>query len=157
MWPTFSWSSECGATDIATSLGVDDLVVGLTIVAIGTSLPEMATSIIAAFKGERDLAVGNVVGSNIFAVMGLTGIVAADSVHVAQPAIRFDLPIMVAVAMVLLPLAFTRFTFSRWEGTLLAAFYGAYVLFLYLETTDQPALEQYSHAMLWFVVPITTV
>lgn len=149
-----------GATDIAAWLGVADLIVGLTIVAIGTSLPEMATSIIAVIKGERDLAVGNVVGSNIFnigAVMGLTGAVADDGIDVAPSAIRFDIPIMIAVALALLPIAFTGFTLSRWEGALLFAFYAAYVLYLYLEATDQPALGQYTQAMLWFVIPITAV
>lgn len=148
------------ATGIATALGVSDLIIGLTIVAIGTSLPELATSVIAAVRGERDMAVGNLVGSNIFnigAVLGLTAIVSPIGVEVASAAIHFDLPVMVAVALVLLPLAFTGQAIRQWEGYVLVMMYVGYVVYLVLSATDHSALRPFSAAMLWFVLPITAV
>lgn len=149
-----------GATEIAASFGVSDLVIGLTVVAVGTSLPELATSLIAALRGERDMAVGNIVGSNIFnigAVLGLTSLIAPAGVGVDPAAINFDIPIMVAVALVLLPLAFTGYLISRVEGVVLVGFYGAYVTFLLLAAAEHDALEPFSTAMLWFVLPLTAV
>jgi cation:H+ antiporter len=97
-----------GATDIASAFGVSDLVIGLTVVSVGTSLPELAASLVAALRGERDLAVGNVVGSclfNVGAVLGLTGLVVSGGVPVAPAAIRLDFPVMIAVSLVLVPVA----------------------------------------------------
>ena len=96
-----------GAVAFAQALGVSELVIGLTIVAAGTSLPEVATSILAAFRGERDIAVGNVVGSNIFnilAVLGLSGLVAPAGCPSTAALLRFDLPVMIAVAVACLPI-----------------------------------------------------
>jgi len=146
------------STTIAQALGVSDLIIGLTIVAIGTSLPELATSVIAALRGERDMAVGNLVGSNIFnigAVLGLTAIISPSGVDVASAAVNFDLPVMIATALVLLPLAFTAFAIGRWEGVALVAFYAAYVIYLVLEAAGHSALQPFNAAMLWFVLPIT--
>ncbi|MBO0596535.1 calcium/sodium antiporter [Nesterenkonia sp. E16_7] len=148
------------ASTIALSLGVSDLIIGLTIVAIGTSLPELATSVIAALRGERDMAVGNLVGSNIFnigAVLGLTSIISPEGVEVASAAVNFDLPVMIATAMVLLPLAFTAQAIGRWEGLVLVTFYSAYVVYLVLYAAGHAALEPFSSAMLWFVLPITAL
>ncbi|MFV2196453.1 calcium/sodium antiporter [Nocardiopsis sp. LOL_012] len=149
-----------GASEIAAALGVSDLLIGLTVVAIGTSLPELVTCVVAVVRGERDMAVGNVVGSNLFnigAVLGLTAVVAPSGIAVAPEALRFDLPIMVAVALVLLPLSLTRLGVARWEGALLVGFYAAYIAYLVLEATDHAALLPYSAAMLWFVIPITAL
>jgi len=146
------------STTIAQALGVSDLIIGLTIVAIGTSLPELATSVIAALRGERDMAVGNLVGSNIFnigAVLGLTAIISPSGVDVASAAVNFDLPVMIATALVLLPLAFTAFAIGRWEGVALVAFYAAYVIYLVLDAAGHSALQPFNAAMLWFVLPIT--
>lgn len=148
------------ATDIAAALGVSDLIIGLTIVAIGTSLPELATSVIAAVRGERDMAVGNLVGSNIFnigAVLGLTGLISPTGIQVESAAINFDLPVMIAVALVLLPLAFTGQAIARWEGFVLFGMYVAYVVYLVLAAADHTALRPFSAAMLWFVLPISAV
>ncbi|MGJ9407029.1 calcium/sodium antiporter [Nesterenkonia aurantiaca] len=148
------------ASSIALSLGVSDLIIGLTIVAIGTSLPELATSVIAALRGERDMAVGNLVGSNIFnigAVLGLTSIISPEGVEVASAAVNFDLPVMIATAMVLLPLAFTAQAIGRWEGLVLVTFYSAYVVYLVLYAAGHAALQPFSSAMLWFVLPITAL
>lgn len=124
-----------GAVMIARNLGVSEMVIGLTIVAAGTSLPEVVTSIIAALKGERDIAIGNVVGSNIFnllCVMGLSGMVTAGGISVSDAAIRFDIPVMIGVAFLCLPIFFTGKQISRGEGYLLLGLYIAYATYLIL-------------------------
>ena len=149
-----------GATDVAAAVGVSDLVIGLTVVAVGTSLPEIATSVIAAVRGERDMAVGNVVGSCLFnlgAVLGIAALLAPDGVPVADAAVAFDIPFMVAVALALVPVAFTGFTVARWEGALFVAYYVAYAVYVLLDATGHDALDPYSEVMLGFVVPITVV
>ena len=130
------------AVTIARLLGVSELVIGLTIVAAGTSLPEVATSIVAAIRGERDIAVGNVVGSNIFNILGVLGVssaVSSEGIAVHAAALRFDLPVMCAVAVACLPVFFTGHIIARWEGALFLAYYGAYVAYLILAATF-PAL-----------------
>lgn len=149
-----------GAVAAAAALGVSELVVGLTVVAMGTSLPELATSVLAAVRGQRDIAVGNVVGSNIFnllAVLGLGGIVAPAGVPVAEAALSFDLPVMIAVAVACLPIFFTAHCISRWEGWLFLAYYGAYVAYLVLDSAEHDALPAFSTALAWFALPLTAV
>ncbi len=121
------------ATDIATHYGVSELVIGLTVVAIGTSLPELATSMLAAVRGQRDIAVGNVVGSclfNLMCVLGLTGIVSADGVNVTDGSLRLDFPVMLAATIVLIPIFWSGFEIARWEGFVLVFFYAVYVVYL---------------------------
>jgi cation:H+ antiporter len=121
----------------ASYLGVSELVIGLTVVAAGTSMPEVVTSIIAAIRGERDIAVGNVVGSNIFnilGVLGISGVLAPSGIFVSESVITFDIPIMVAVAFACLPVFFTKSLISRWEGVLFLGYYIAYTSFLILNT-----------------------
>jgi cation:H+ antiporter len=147
-----------GATEVAQSFGVSDLVIGLTVVAIGTSLPEMATSVMAAVRGEREMAGGNVAGSNIFnlgMVLGLAAIIAPGGVPVGRSAIVFDIPFMVAVALAMLPVAFTGFAISRMEGGVFVAYYVAYTAFLLLAAAEHDALEPFSAVMAGFVAPIT--
>ena len=108
-----------GAITIARAFGVSELVIGLTIVSAGTSLPEVATSVMASIKGERDIAVGNVIGSNLFnilAVLGLAALVAPDGINVASSALRFDIPVMIVVAVACLPIFFTGYSIARWGG-----------------------------------------
>ncbi len=122
-----------GAVIIAKTLGVSELIIGLTIVAAGTSLPEVATSVVATIRGERDIAVGNVVGSNIFnilAVLGLSSIASLDGIKVSPIALHFDIPVMIAVAIICLPVFLTRNLISRWEGIFLLGCYGIYLLYL---------------------------
>jgi cation:H+ antiporter len=148
------------ASDIAVDLGVSELVVGLTVVALGTSLPELATSVIAAIRGEIEMAVGNVVGSNIFnigSVMAVTALVTPGGVPVEASAVRFDLPLMLAVALALLPIAFTGFVVARWEAALFTLYYVAYGAYLLLDSTAHDALPGFSVAMLGFVMPITAL
>jgi cation:H+ antiporter len=105
-----SWLVEASSA-LARSFGVSDLVIGVTIVAVGTSLPEVATSLVAAFKGERDLAVGNVVGSNVFNLLGVLGASAAvsrEGMPVIDDALRFDIPVIVLVALVCWPVVRTQ-------------------------------------------------
>jgi cation:H+ antiporter len=153
------WLVE-GAVEGAKWLGVSELVIGLTVVAIGTSLPEMATSILAALRGERDLAVGNVVGSNLFnllCVLGLTASVSPLGLGVERAAVTFDLPVMVAVAFVCLPIFVTGGRVSRGEGLLLIGYFVAYITFVLLKAAEHEALETFNAAMLLFVVPLTTL
>jgi cation:H+ antiporter len=130
------------ATKIAESFGVSELVIGLTIVALGTSLPELATSVMASIRGERDIAVGNVIGSNLFNIMlvlGMSSVVSSNGVAVQESAIRLDIPVMIGATIVLLPICWNGFQIKRWEGFVLAGFYALYVLFLLLDTNDHSA------------------
>ena len=145
----------------AKALGVSDLVIGLTIVAAGTSMPEVATSITAAIKGERDIAVGNVVGSstfNILGCLGISGLVAGD-LGLVMPAslLAFDIWVMLAVALACLPVFMTGREIARWEGGVFLAYYVAYVAYLILASQQHAALATFSTAMLSFVVPLTVV
>ena len=148
------------ASEIAESFGVSDLVIGLTVVAVGTSAPELATSIIAALRGERDIAVGNVVGSNLFnllAVLGITAIVAPGGLPVSDDALRLDLPIMTAVAVACLPVFFNGFELKRWEGALFVLYYVAYITFLVLDQTGSGLRDPFAVAMVGFVLPLTAL
>jgi cation:H+ antiporter len=148
------------AVEIARALGVSELVIGLTIVAAGTSLPEVATSVVASLRGQRDIAVGNAVGSNVFnllAVLGLASLVSPNGINVAAPALHFDLPVMLAVAVACLPIFATGREIARWEGGLFLGYYIAYTLYLFLASVQHAALGAYEAAMLWFVLPLTAV
>jgi cation:H+ antiporter len=130
------------ATKIAESFGVSELVIGLTIVALGTSLPELATSVMASIRGERDIAVGNVIGSNLFNIMlvlGMSSVVSSNGVAVQESAIRLDIPVMIGATIALLPICWNGFQIKRWEGFVLAGFYVLYVLYLLLDTNDHSA------------------
>jgi len=149
-----------GAVALGRALGVSDLVIGLTVVAGGTSLPEVATSVVAAIRGERDIAVGNVVGSNIYNVLGVLGLVAVlapGGVTVAAALLVFDLPVMIAVALACLPIFVTGHVIACWEGALFVGYYAAYVLYLILASLDHDALPLFSGAMLAYVLPLTAV
>ncbi len=144
------WLVEA-AVEFARHLGVSELVIGLTIVAAGTSLPEVATSVMAAIRGERDIAVGNVVGSNIFnilSVLGFSAIVAPAELAVAPALLAVDLPVMVAVAVACLPVFFTGARVARWEGLLFLLLYAAYSGYLVLRAGGHAALGDYGAAML---------
>lgn len=118
-----------GAVSIARGYGISEAFIGLTIVAVGTSLPELATSLIAAFRRQSEIAIGNIVGSNIFNVLGILGITALIApIPVAERFLRFDLPVMIAVSLLLTALLLTRPTIGRWMGVALLAGYLAYVL-----------------------------
>jgi cation:H+ antiporter len=144
----------------ARALGVSDLVIGLTIIAAGTSMPELATSILAAIRGERDIAIGNVVGSNtfnIFGCLGVSGLVGANGLAVSAPVLSFDIWVMVAVALACLPVFIVGREIGRAKGLLFIGYYIAYVAYLILDAHSHDALPQYSAIMIGFVLPLTVV
>ncbi len=131
-----------GATQVAVSLGVSTLVIGLTVVAIGTSLPEGVASIVACYRGQREIAIGNVVGSNLFnilCVLGLTASISPTSIVVPEAAIWIDIPIMVAVAGICIPLFMTGGEVTRIEGLLLLGCFVGYICLIVnlVTSTDQ--------------------
>ena len=149
-----------GSVTIAQMLGVSELVIGLTVVAVGTSLPEVATSVLAAVRGEREIAVGNVVGSNlfnIFCVIGLSGIVSPQGVDVSLDAMEFDIPVMIAVAIACLPIFLSGHVIARWEGAVFLFYYFAYMAYLVLDATGSGHSRTLFGIMGFFVVPLTVV
>jgi cation:H+ antiporter len=148
------------AVAFARALGVSDLIIGLTIIAAGTSMPEVATSIMAAVRGERDIAVGNVIGSNTFNILGclgLSGVVSTQGLGMSSAVLNFDLWVMLAVAFACLPAFMLRNEIGRRRGLMFLAFYVAYVAYLILGARDHDALDEFSTVMLSFVLPITIV
>ncbi len=146
-----------GAVSTATWLGVSELVIGLTVIAVGTSLPEAVTSIVASYRGERDIAVGNVVGSNLFnilCVLGLTASVTPRPLTVSAEALSFHIPVMVAVAMICLPIFLTNTVIRRWEGGLFLIYFIGYTVFIVLAATGKVVLSL-SHPAIYAVVPLT--
>ncbi len=148
-----------GAVEVATRLGVSELVIGLTVVAAGTSLPEVATSILASLRGQRDIAVGNVVGSNVFNLLGVLGVAGALSTGIVIPpaALAFDLPVMTVVALACLPIFFTGLVIARWEAALFLGYYVAYTVYLILRAAEHDALQEFGLVLLVFAVPLTVV
>lgn len=148
------------AVAVAQALGVSELIIGLTIVALGTSLPEIAASVAAALKGERDIAVGNVVGSNTFNLLGVIGVsalVAPGGLPVSNAVLAFDAWVMLAVAVACLPIFLTGREIARWEGAVFVGYYAAYVGYLILQAHRHPLLPAFSGAMLSFVIPLTVI
>ncbi len=148
-----------GATQLARAFGVSELIIGLTIVAAGTSMPEVATSVVAAIRGERDIAVGNVVGSNIFNILAVLGISAAvaptGEIAINPGMLDIDIPFMIAVAVACLPIFFTGNLIARWEGVVFLAYYVAYTIYLFFTATQHASLAQFQFFMFWFVIPLT--
>jgi cation:H+ antiporter len=148
------------AVAFAEALGVSELVIGLTVVAAGTSMPEVATSVMATIRGERDIAIGNVVGSSIFnllGALGLVGLVTSGGVPVDDATLAFDLPVMVAVALACVPIFFSGYTISRWEGGVFFGYYLAFTAYLVLRAQEHDALSTFSTVMMAFVVPLTVL
>ena len=119
-----------GATAVASLLGVSEAVIGLTVVAGGTSLPELATSVVAARKGQCAIAMGNVIGSNVFnilMILGITGMIHPMSIIGIT---RLDLTVMQLSIILLWIFSFTKYTVARWEGGLLVALFLAYMTWL---------------------------
>lgn len=153
------WLVEA-AVSFARALGLSEMVIGLTVVALGTSLPEVATSLVATLRGDRDIAVGNVVGSNIFnilGVLGVSGLVAPEAIPVGPAMLSFDLPVMIAVAVSCLPIFFTGHQIARWEGGLFFIYYLAYTAFLLLAAQQHDVLNTFGTAMQTVVLPLTVI
>lgn len=141
----------------ARAIGVSELFIGLTLVAAGTSLPELVTSLLAALRGQRELAVGNVIGSNVtnlFLVLGPAAAVSAGGLTLPVEARFFDLPVMVAAAVACLPIFFSGHRISRWEGAVFFGFYVAYVGILTLNLAGDSPEAMLRTALLSFVIPL---
>ncbi|MCB0188294.1 MAG: calcium/sodium antiporter, partial [Caldilineaceae bacterium] len=146
------------AVTMARWWGLSELIIGLTIVAVGTSLPEIATSIIAVMRGERDIAVGNAIGSNIFnllSVLGLAALFAPNGITVSPAVLGFDLPVVIAIAIACLPIFYTGNLVARWEGVLFLVYYVAYLIYLFFNATGHDTLPLFSAVMALFVTPLT--
>lgn len=142
---------------IALNLGLSERVIGLTVIAIATSLPGLTTSLIAALRGERDIAVGNVIGSNLFnllGVLGLTAMVAPDALSVSPNALLFDLPVLLGVAALCLPVFYSGYRIDRIEGLLLLSLYLTYGLHIVSISTGMLLAERLEGAMLKYVLPV---
>lgn len=153
------WLVE-SAVAIAQGFGVSELLIGLTIVAFGTSLPELATSVVASFRGERDIAVGNVLGSNIFnilAVLGIAGALSPVGINVSETVLNFDMLVAIAVAFACLPIFYSGKRIDRVEGLLFLFYYLAYNTYLVLKATNNPSLSLYSSIMLYGILPLTLI
>jgi cation:H+ antiporter len=154
-----NWLVE-GAVAIATKLGVSDLVIGMTVVTMGTTAPEVSACLVASFRGEGDIAVGNIVGSNIFnilAVLGTGATMAPNGIQVDPAMLSFGLPVMVAVAVACLPVFFAGHQIRRWEGMLLLVYFALYTAHLVMEARRDAWLQTFDWHVIWFVVPLTVV
>ena len=146
------------AVTIAQLLGMSELVVGLTIVSIGTSLPEVATSMSAARKGNADIAVANVLGSNIYNVLltlSLTIVVAPGVLEVSRNALILDMPFMIAVAVGCVPIFLAGFDLNRKDAFLFLFYYAAYLIYLVLEATGSEYLGWIEKGFFFGVLPLT--
>ncbi|MBX3315850.1 MAG: calcium/sodium antiporter [Phycisphaeraceae bacterium] len=153
------WLVE-GAKGIAVAIGISDLIIGLTIVAAGTSLPEVATSVVAAVRGHRDIAVGNAIGSNLFNIMcilGLTGVLAPGGLPVPASVLSFDFPVMFAVAVACLPVFIAGRGITRYQAAMLFLGYLAYTGYLVLDSAGHDRLADISAIAIWFVLPLAGV
>jgi cation:H+ antiporter len=153
------WLVE-GAVRFARAAGLSELVIGLTIIAAGTSMPEVATSVVASLRGHRDIAVGNVVGSNLFnllGILGLTALFAPVPLDVAPQALAFDFPVMTAVAIACLPVFFVGNRIGRWEGAVFVGYYVAYTAYLLLDAWGHAARDAFAAAMTGFFLPLTAL
>lgn len=149
-----------GAVEIARFFGVSELMIGLTIVAVGTSLPEVAATVVASIRGERNIAVGNIVGSNIFnilCVLGLAAAVSPEGLEVSPAALAFDIPLMIVVAAACLPIFFTGHCIARWEGAAFLAYYAAYIAYLVLESTNEQMGRTLAVFVVGFAFPLTAI
>ncbi len=145
-----------GAIGLARAFGVSEVVIGLTIVAAGTGLPELATSVMAAIKGARDIAIGNIVGSNIFnilSVLGFSGLASRGRLAVAPDVLAFDIPLMTVSALACLALFRTGYSLSRSNGAVLFGSYVLYIVWTVLKATGSPALGAFKGILFHFVFP----
>ena len=129
-----------GATTLATEFGVPEEVIGLTVVAIGTSLPELATSIVAAYRGHSDVCVGNVLGSNLFNLFGITGVTALFApLPFSDKIVSFDLWILLAATAIIIPFMLTGRRISRPEGIVLLILYVSFIASQFVGMSGMPS------------------
>lgn len=127
-----------GATKVAQALGVSDAIIGLTIVAGGTSLPELATSVVSARKGNSGIAIGNVLGSNIFNILMILGVTGLISPMSYSGITLVDMSVMVVSMLLLWMFSFTKYTVARWEGVVLVLIFLAYLTYLVMGAMGHP-------------------
>lgn len=152
-----NWMVDSAVT-IARIFGLSELVIGLTIVSIGTSLPEVATSLSAARKGKADIAVANVMGSNLYNMLltlGLTLVIAPSILAVSEDAITLDLPFMVAVSIACIPIFIAGFNLTRMDGSIFLIYYTTYLTYLVLDALGSPIVEAMQTIMMFAVIPAT--
>ena len=158
LWLGAGWMVK-GASNFAEAMGVSQLVIGLTIVALGSSAPEIVTSLVAAFRGHAEMAVGNVIGSNvsnIALVMGATATV-SDGVVVPSPAMQFEFPVLLASAIACLPIFARGNRIDRWEGVLFILSFFAFLGCLYVRSSEQYSFPR-MNAMAWRItLPLVAV
>jgi len=148
------------AVEVATDLGLSERIIGLTVVAVCTSLPELAAALIAALRGEREIAVGTVIGSNLFnllAVLGLTALVTPTPLSISPNALDFDLPVMLGVAALTLPVFYSGYRVTRAEGLVFLCLYLAYGLHVVAFATGMPLAGRLERLMLFYVMPVLGV
>ncbi|MGC5702411.1 calcium/sodium antiporter [Pseudomonas sp. NFXW11] len=144
------------AVSVADDLGLSERVMGLTVIAVCSSLPQLATSLLAALRGQRDIAVGNIIGSNLFnllGVLGFTALVAPNPLSVSPNALDFDLPVLLGVALLCLPVFYSGYRVTRAEGLLFLGLYLAYGLHLLSFTTGMPLAGKLERMMLFYFLP----
>ena len=149
-----------GATAAAIGLGVTETVIGLTIVSAGTSMPELVTSLVAAYRGKADLAIGNVVGSNLLnqlVILGVCGVFSGEGLLVDPVVISRDLPVMVLTTLALLPILWTRGVMTRLEGGILVGLYGLYLVEQVLTNTVTSAVDEFRLVALVAILPLVFV
>jgi cation:H+ antiporter len=149
-----------GATAAAIGLGVTETVIGLTIVSAGTSMPELVTSLVAAYRGKADLAIGNVVGSNLLnqlLILGVCGVFSGEGLLVDPLVISRDMPVMVLTTLALLPILWTRGVVSRLEGGILVGLYVLYLAEQVLSETLTTAQDEFRFVVLVVVLPLVLV
>jgi len=147
-----------GAVLLARALGLSELVLGLTLGAVASALPGLATTLLAARKGERDLAAGNLLGGTLFtllAVLGLSALLAPRPLSISPNALAFDFPVLLAAAVACLPIFFAGQRIKRWQGLLFLAYYLAYGLHLLLFASGAPAIGEFHHALAWYALPLS--
>lgn len=150
------WLVEA-ARVIAEALGISHLAIGLTVVAIGTSLPELATSVVAGIRGQADMAVGNILGSNLFnllIVLGAGAAVSSAGITANPAAIAFDIPFMLVVTIACLPVFYSGRTVSRWEGALFVGYFMAYTAYVLLAAGTRAPLPLGGTATVLFSIPL---
>lgn len=148
------------ASEIASALGVSELIIGLTIVSAGTSAPELTTSVVAAFRGETDLAIGNAVGAsvlNVLGVIGVSSIVSGGGLRVPEQAIKLDFPIAITVGIVVLAIAILGNYAGRRDGLFMIGFYAAYLAALIAISLNEQFLNPVSIIVLGAVLPVSVI
>lgn len=149
-----------GSVALAKVIGVSELVIGLTVMSVGTSLPELVTTVVAVLRGERDMAVGNIVGSNMFnilCVLGITSSIAPDSIPVKAEVLHLHLPVALASAVICLPIFFTKWEISRWEGALMLVLYSAYMTYMLMQAYESTSIDTFTKVACYGLLPLTVL